>query len=235
MAGRLILALMTAIALVPLSWAQPRGGMSQRSFRIDSRFGAGPFAHHRDSIQRVYYLDGVPYFYADYPLQPASEPAPQVIVVETPAPAAVAPPEVKAAPLLIELQGDRYVRYGGVQASAERGADVPPGYVDKISSRVVASRTAVAHDQPRSATTAESTVEVPPAVLVYRDGHREEAASYAIVGATLYAHGTDWQRGYWTLQIPLSTLDLRATAKANQEHGIQFLLPTAPNEVVTGP
>jgi hypothetical protein len=234
MARRLILAVVTAAALVPQSVAQPRGGLSHRSLRLESRFGEGAFEHHRNSVPRGYYLDGVPYFYADYPFPAAAEPAPQpVIVVEAPAPVAGTAPEVKAAPLLIELQGDRYVRYGGV---AERGANGLPDYSETISSRVVASRTAVARDQPRSATSAASaSVDVPPAVLVYRDGHREEAPSYAIVGATLYAHGSDWQRGYWSLQIPLSTLDLVATAKSNQERGVQFLLPSAPNEVVTGP
>jgi hypothetical protein len=237
MTRRLTLGLLAAAVLVPLSVAQPRGGLSHRSLRIESRFGEGRFQHHRNFVPRGYYLDGVPYFYADYPFSPVAEAVPQpVIVLETPAPAASVAPEARAAPLLIELQGDRYVRYGGVQPSAERGADALPDYGDKISSRAVAPRTAIAHDHPRSGASPESApVDVSPAVLVYRDGHREEAAQYAIIGATLYAHGSDWQRGYWSKQVPLSALNLLATAKANQERRIQFLLPSAPNEIVTGP
>jgi hypothetical protein len=48
----------------------------------------------------------------------------------------------------------------------------------------------------------------------------------------IYAHGTDWQNGYWTKQIPLAALDPAATIQANQERGVKFMLPSAPNVVI---
>jgi hypothetical protein len=235
MTRRLILALLSAAVFLPLSVAQPRGGTFRRSLRIAPGFGESRFARDRFAVPRGYYLDGIPYFYADYPFQSMADPAPpQVIVVERSSPATAAAPEVKAAPLLIEWQGDRYVRYGGVPVSTGSSVKTPPDYAEEISTRTAPS--AVSHARPRSANRAAfEPLDLPAAVLVHRDGHRDEAAQYAIIGRILYAHGTDWQRGYWTRQIPLSALDLLATIQANEERGIQFLLPSAPNEVITGP
>jgi hypothetical protein len=67
---------------------------------------------------------------------------------------------------------------------------------------------------------------------VYRDGHREEIPDYAIANGIIYAHGTSWQNGYWTKQIPLSALDPPATMDANQQRGVKFMLPSAPNVVI---
>ncbi len=243
---RLILALLAASALAPDAQAQLRGGSPGRSVQMEfgrggGRFGEGSFAHNRFAVPGGYYLDGFPFFYADYPFEfygdyafpPVAQPsAPQVIVVEAPAPAIAAAPEAKATPLLIELEGDRYVRYGGVHPSASP----PPDYAEKDATPPAPKRTAISRVQPRGATKAEAPrADLPPAVLVYRDGHREEAPQYAIIGGVLYARGTDWQRGSWSKQVPLSSLDLAATANANQERGIRFVLPSAANEVVTGP
>ena len=76
---------------------------------------------------------------------------------------------------------------------------------------------------------------LPPAILIFRDGHREQASEYAIIGATLYAQGEYWQSGHWTKTIQLSALDLPATMQANHDAGIRFMLPSAPNDVVTRP
>ncbi len=74
--------------------------------------------------------------------------------------------------------------------------------------------------------------ELPPAVLVYRDGHREEIPDYAIADGVIYVRGNDWQNGHWTKHIPLAALDPPATIQANQQRGVEFLLPTAPNVVI---
>jgi hypothetical protein len=60
----------------------------------------------------------------------------------------------------------------------------------------------------------------PDTVLVFKDGHQLEIANYAIVGSTLFDL-TDGHRR----KIPLSELDLRATAKQNDDRGIDFQVP----------
>ncbi|HJT01385.1 MAG TPA: hypothetical protein VJ756_19985 [Terriglobales bacterium] len=119
--------------------------------------------------------------------------------------------EVKPAnPLLIELQGDRFVRL--------TGNDVNP---------------------PVGASTAQSNspehAELPPAVLVFRNGRRQEVSSYSIIGPVLYASGSYWTNGYWTQKILLADLNLPATFEANQERGVNFVLPSSPDQVVTRP
>jgi hypothetical protein len=60
-------------------------------------------------------------------------------------------------------------------------------------------------------------------VLVFKDGHQLEVANYAIVGSTLYDL-TDGRRH----KIALAELDLAATAKQNDDRGIDFQVPAAP-------
>ena len=156
-------------------------------------------------------------FYADYPDESLVVPTaqPQVVIVQ-PA-AADTPPETKSEPLMIELQGNRYVRFGGRQQSAERGTNAPPDYTQAANLSI--------RPQP----------ELPPTVLIFRDGHREQVPEYAIVGSTLYASGNYWQSGHWTKNIQLSTLNIPETVRANRDNGVKFMLPSAPNEVVTRP
>jgi hypothetical protein len=134
-------------------------------------------------------------------------------------PTAATPPETKSEPLMIELQGNRYVRFGGRQQSPERGTTAPLDYAE--AGQFSTQRPA----QP----------ELPPTVLIFRDGHREQVPEYAIVGGTLYASGDYWQSGHWTKNIQLSTLNIPETVRANHDNGVKFLLPSAPNEVVTRP
>jgi hypothetical protein len=78
-------------------------------------------------------------------------------------------------------------------------------------------------------------VELPPAVLVFRDGHKEEVRDYTIVDGILYARGDYYTDGYWNKKVQLTTLNLPETLKSNEERGLHFVLPNAPNEVVTRP
>jgi hypothetical protein len=155
-------------------------------------------------------------FYADYPDESLVAPpaSPQVVIVQ---PTAATPPETKSEPLMIELQGNRYVRFGGSQQSAERGTNAPPDYEQAGNLSI--------RPQP----------ELPPTVLIFRDGHREQVPEYAIVGSTLYASGDYWQSGHWTKNIQLSSLNIPETVKANHDNGVKFTLPSGPNEVVTRP
>jgi hypothetical protein len=118
--------------------------------------------------------------------------------------------------LLIEWQGDRYVRFGGAAVKDESGAAAHPDYAEPAATRPVVSPL---KDQP-------------PTVLVYRDGHREEIPDYAIADGVIYVRGSDWQSGGWTKHIPLSALDAAATVQANRERGAKFMLPSASNVVI---
>jgi hypothetical protein len=74
--------------------------------------------------------------------------------------------------------------------------------------------------------------ELPPAVLVFRDGHQEEAAKYTIVGTTISIKTDYWSTGSWTRKIPIAELNLAATLRLNQERRAKFSLPSRPSEVI---
>ena len=63
----------------------------------------------------------------------------------------------------------------------------------------------------------------PQTVLVFKDGHQVEVANYAIVGSTLFD-----LTGGRPRKIALADLDLTATAKQNDDRGIDFQLPVIP-------
>jgi len=166
----------------------------------------------------------IPLFYdsmypdVSVPLYPAYG-QPAVVVLQSPpaaesAPDRFAPP---AEPLLIELQGDRYVRLSG----------------DKPSDESVVS---LEQDRPQSDTLRrEPMAQRSPAVLVFRDGHREEVSEYTIADGFLYAPGDYTISGLWSRKIELSSLDLSQTMNSNHARGIPFRLPSAANEVIVGP
>ena len=59
-----------------------------------------------------------------------------------------------------------------------------------------------------------------PTLLVFKDGHKLEVGNYAIVGATLF----DLTPGH-ARKVALADLDLDATQKQNDDHGVVFNLP----------
>ncbi|HTU42661.1 MAG TPA: hypothetical protein VMF10_13205, partial [Candidatus Aquilonibacter sp.] len=59
--------------------------------------------------------------------------------------------------------------------------------------------------------------------------------SYSIANGILYAQGDYYTDGYWNKKIDLSALDVPETLQANADHGVKFVLPSSPNEVVTRP
>ncbi len=75
--------------------------------------------------------------------------------------------------------------------------------------------------QPALASTPSPPEEQDPTVLVFRDGHKQEVRNYAIVGTTLWDFGA---RGA-ARKIPLSDIDIDATRKANDDRGVEFILP----------
>ena len=76
---------------------------------------------------------------------------------------------------------------------------------------------------------------LPPAVLVFRDGHKQEIEKYTIVGATIYTNADYWSSGSWTREVQIVELDVPATLKLNRERGAKFSLPSGPNEVMIRP
>ncbi len=69
-------------------------------------------------------------------------------------------------------------------------------------------------DPPAPATAPE------PTLLVFKDGHQLEVGNYAIVGNTLF----DLTPGH-VRKVALADLDLDATRKQNDDHGVTFQLP----------
>ena len=198
-----------------------RGGYRGGGRSFGSSFGRSSFSHHRNNVPRGYFVGDTAFLWDDYPFGEATpEYTPPFLVMQAPSAAEAAPPKV--ASLLIELQGDRYVRYGGMARSED--ADVR----SREAAVLASSRPEITLAKPNLAAT----------VLVYRDGRREEVADYAIVGRTMYAHpsaNNDGQGQYVLADIQLSALDIAATTAANHANGVSFVLPASANQVVTRP
>ena len=213
------------IAAVP-SFAQRMAGAMRRSI---SSFGPA----HEARFPRSLYL-GTPLWFDDYP--PSDNAAPSVVVVQAPAQSAASARPVfeetkSAAPLLIEWQGDRYVRR---TAGAANGTNpVPLDYSAPAPTKSSSSRAA------QSVTPANPpgppNPEPAPSIFVFRDGHREQSSDYIIASGIIYSRGDFWTSGSWTRKIPIAQLDVPATLRANAETGVPFRLPTAPNEIITRP
>jgi hypothetical protein len=110
---------------------------------------------------------------------------------------------------------------GGPTIFDRRGSGtVPP------ASAPYPSRARTNSPQAESADAAQnedaSASDQPQTVLVFKDGHEVEVANYAIVGSTLY----DLSGGH-RQKIALADLNLTATAKENDDRGIDFELPAA--------
>jgi len=95
-----------------------------------------------------------------------------------------------------------------------------PGTASYIASASPAQSSA----EQAQAEAADSDPEPPqaPTILVFRDGHQLEVTNYAIITPTLY----DLTAGH-PRKIALSALDLAATEKLNDDHGIVFELPSS--------
>jgi hypothetical protein len=236
---RLSIALLAVTVVVPFSSAQKRGAMGRPASVGHAGFARGVKGgiglHHTSPFRRGIIL-GSPFFYPDYDgsapyllekdVDSDVESAPPQFVVMRPADES--PRKTRLTPLLIEWQGDRYVRFGGTAETEERGSSSHPDYAEPAITKPPTK-------PPLSATQkepSEAQGELPLAVLVYRDGHREEIPDYAIADGVIYVRGNNWQNGYWTKRIPLSALDAPATMQANQQRGVKFMLPSAPNVVI---
>jgi hypothetical protein len=67
----------------------------------------------------------------------------------------------------------------------------------------------------------QASLQSEPTELVFRDGHNEEVDNYAIVGSTLWVFNEQQAR-----KIQIAELDIPATRKANDDKGVDFMLPS---------
>jgi len=229
------IALVVATALVPSAQAQRQFAFAHTSGNrmgpgSSRRSGVPPFVRQHRAPR---YFPGsfyAPYFYPDYDYGYDSESQ----IVETPPPqiveqvAAPAPPPVAPAPdsVVIELQGDHWVRVTNYGQSQMDGQSGRPESARAANPETVVARRTEAAGPPG---------ELPAVVLIFRDGHREEIGKYVVVGGILYASADYWSSGSWTRKVQLSALDVPATLKLNQDRDTKFSLPSGPNEVMVRP
>lgn len=227
------LAVLGAMVFVLSARAQSHGAFSSApAGRIGmaplGRHGGRPIARLRHSHHSSTGSGYVPYFYDDYGPEPeTSEPPPQTVEsTAQPAPAVA----VSKPGMVLELQGDHWVRltnYAELQTGDQSSQPLES-----------ASKPQPSHmppSNPRRIQAVESTGTLPPAVLVFRDGHKEEITKYTIVGTTLCTSSDYWNSGSWTRKIQIAELDVPETLRLNQERGAKFALPSGPNEVVMRP
>lgn len=161
-----------------------------------------------------------PYYdsYSDGGEQVADE-GPEPYITEDAGPAAAASKPAES--VVMELRGDRWVRLTeqGPMEVAGQARETQSGRAGSIAA---ASRT-------------ELPAALPPAVLVFRDGHQEEIAKYTIVGKTIFLKADYWSSGSWTRKVQISDLNVAATLKVNQDRGAKFSLPSRPGEVMMRP
>jgi hypothetical protein len=210
---------MRHLLLIALLTAAPLGLEAQHvsPARLPARAGI-PHSHHRGNFSRGYYpvayFDPFAWDYMDS-LDDSVPAQPPVIVLPAP-PAAPELPPPPAHPLLIELQGDRYVEVSEENQLSAR-------WIEQPSPPALPSQSLTRASWPQDA------------LLIFRDGHREQVSGYTISNGFLYATANYYTEGTWNRKIDLSSLNVPATVSANQSRGIDFRLPTASNEVIVGP
>ncbi len=235
MISRFTIALSVAVLgtalIAPCAPAQGRGGMraSAGGPRARSSFRLGERGELARPLQRRFLnqpgFPFLPYIYPDGEFDYGTDAqvgTPVEVVVERPAqpPAPAASP---VEPLLLEIHDGQWVRVPtgsemqaipqSTKADSSPSSNLHPGIVEIPEA-------------------AAPLPELPPAVIVFRDGHTEEMGRYMIQGAVLYTNADYWTSGSWTRKIPLAELDIPASLKLNKERGTKFNLPSGPNEVV---
>jgi hypothetical protein len=225
--------LLVAMLAAPCMNAQRMGSGSPRFAGHPTRAG-----HARAFFYPLAFSDP---FYSDY-LSSTGYPVasqPPVIILQTPPPTSQpepfsSPSQSPAQPLMIELQGDRYVRVSGEEMPGEQFVDSDSEIRD---AERASGRKSRASDSviPASVIPAAAAQELPPAVLVFRDGRSEEVSEYTIADGVLYTRSDYYTTGSWNRKIALSSLNLLETTKSNQARGLRFRLPSASNEVIVGP
>ena len=255
MPNRFTLAILAAAISISPVTAQMRGAGSGT---VGSRSGVGAGGvggvarfHQGHPFERRSIFLSYPYFYSDsdYASGEGSQ-QPQVVVVQALAPAVPPAPPAPRESLLIEWQGDRFVRTT-MSEQVLAGTQIAPDYAEKsvsplaasgrslpgrtVLSRSVPGRSALGQSVPGQKSAVQPPHDLPPAVLVFHDGRKEEVSEYTIMSGTIYSKADYWSTGSWTRKIQIADLDVPATLKLNQERGVKFALPSSANEVVIRP
>jgi hypothetical protein len=249
----LILALLLAMLYQSPAAAQTRGGhfagapapRTSAPYRGGGRTGFGGRGgrgfYRRGGLFFPGYFPGYGYyplwdyyslpFYADYDY--GYDPGYEPMAAQAPLPWLAAThsdtfsaPARPVEPVILERHGDQWVRIG------EYGQQ--PG----SAGSTVAGAAQAPNPTPESAgwnVSAQLAPKLPPAVLVFRDGHQEEIEKYTIIGRVIYAQADYWSTGSWRRKVAIADLDISATLKLNQERGGKFSLPSGPNEVIFRP
>ena len=231
----LSLALLAAPLLVSPAFAQRAGGFaSAPASRVAAPIGAalprgGPVRARVVRMRRGRHLYSnslygpgyYPYYDSEDTTDQGVEP-PQRIILQSASPAAPAPAPTfaqskPAEPLVMELRGDHWVRLTPFGPQEVSNPSAPRSDQEQL---------------PVFTTPSSERPVLPPAVLVFRDGHQEEAAQYTIIGKTISIKSDYWTTGSWTRTVQISALDLPATLQANQSRGSNFRLPSRPTEVI---
>jgi len=239
MPSRFAFAILVAALSVSAAPAQIRaaGGTAGFGISVGSGAGAGRMGgasghfHQGYASQRRSTFLAYPLFDSDSDNNSAENYAPpQVIVVQASAPVAPPAPPAPRESLLIEWQGDRFVRSTASEKTST-SAQIAPDYAERSASPSLTTW----HPVPGQKIVAQPPRELPPAVLVFHDGRKEEVSEYTIMSGTIYSKADYWTTGSWTRKIQIADLDVPATLKLNQERGLKFVLPASSNEVVTRP
>ena len=167
----------------------------------------GPQGQHRHPFPGSFFL-GAPLwaddYYSYYPQQPPSN-----YVVQAPAKPLEYPKSL--APLMIELQGDHYVR-----RTRDESNPTPQTMTTASESKFSSPGTGSSSARPEPA---QSSASPPapsneaPAVFVFRDGHREESSDYSIISGVIYSRGDFWTSGAWSKKILIADLDFLLVGK----------------------
>lgn len=231
----LLAGILTATISTTPAGAQVRGGFAAAhagrvapasGFRIGQRSG---FFHPRrgprsSALFPYYYAPYWDWDYGGYGYEPeppsAGAPASPLVVVQGAQPSIQASTPSPPEPLLLERRGDRWVRITVAARAANQ---------EQVGGQASAGTSVTGPTGPEAA---KPPAELPPVVLVFRDGHQEQVESYMIFGHILYTKADYWTTGSWARQIQIAQLDLPATLKLNHERGVKFSLPSGPDEVI---
>jgi hypothetical protein len=219
----IIAALLAAVA--PFAIAQRSG-----SHFSPSRFSQAGFGHRSPHATPHSFFDGLGLFsdpyYADALAQAYPAPQSAAFLMQPPQNPVRMPEQFppSAQPLLIELQGNTYVRVSGPEG-------IPSEILRADAPRQESTPLLVASNPARS----QANRDLAPVTLIFRDGHRDQVSDYTIANGILYTRANLYTDGTWTKKIDLAALNLPETLKQNQSPTAQFRLPAAPNEVITRP
>jgi hypothetical protein len=168
-------------------------------------------------------------FYSDYDFDPgqAEGPPPQILLQTAPSPRLTSAP-VPTESLVLELQGDHWVRLTNYGQS-QTGPSIQPQSEQAFNS------TSTQASASRQIQPTEPLTELPPAILIFRDGHQEQIGKYVIKDAAIYTSADYWTTGSWTRKVQITALNIPATLKLNRDRGANFTLPSGPHEVMIRP